>query len=75
MSLKPFVVALNTSLSPSEVITTLANSVTPDLKVYFISSVAVRSMKAAKVDLATCRQYEVSRVELISEVVGNTTPQ
>jgi hypothetical protein len=66
MNLRPFVVALDVSLSPAEVVTTLANSDMPDLKVYSLSSDAVRHVKAVKVDLNTCRRYEVSRVELIS---------
>ncbi|MFN6571956.1 hypothetical protein [Dendronalium sp. ChiSLP03b] len=66
LNLKPFVVALSASLTPMEALTTLSNSDTPDLKVYSLSSIAVRSIKAAKVDLETCRHYEVSKVELIN---------
>lgn len=66
MNLKPFVVALSDSLSPMEALTTLSNSDTPDLKVYSLSSIAVRSIMAVRVDLETCRHYEVSQVELIN---------
>jgi hypothetical protein len=66
LNLKPFVVALNASLTPMEVLMTLSNSDTPDLKVYSLSSIAVRSIRAARVDLETCRHYEVSKVELIN---------
>lgn len=66
LNLKPFVVALNASLTPMEVLTTLSNSSTPDNKVYSLSSVAVRSITGVKVDLETCRNYEVSQVELIN---------
>jgi hypothetical protein len=66
INLKPFVVALNASLTPMEVLTTLSNSSTPDNKVYSLSSVAVRSIKGVKVDLEICRRYEISQVELIS---------
>jgi hypothetical protein len=65
INLKPFVVALNQSLTPLEVLTTLSNSDNPDLQVYSLSSSAVRHVRGAKVDLETCRQYEVSRVKLI----------
>jgi len=34
--------------------------------VYSLSSIAVRSIRAARVDLETCRHYEVSQVELIN---------
>lgn len=66
LNLKPFVVALSASLTPMEALKELSNSDTPDLKVYSLSSIAVRSIKAAKVDLETCRHYEVSKVELIN---------
>lgn len=66
INLQPFVVALSASLTPMEVLTTLSNSDTPDLKVYSLSSIAVRSIRAARVDLETCRHYEVSQVELIN---------
>jgi hypothetical protein len=66
MNLKPFVVALSVSLTPMEVLITLSNSDTPDFKVYSLSSIAVRSIRAVKVDLETCRHYEVSQVELIN---------
>ncbi|MCG6135153.1 MAG: hypothetical protein MET45_10880 [Nostoc sp. LLA-1] len=66
MNLKPFVVALSASLTPMEVLITLSNSDTPDLKAYSLSSIAVRSIRAVKVDLETCRHYEVSKVELIN---------
>lgn len=66
INLKPFVVSLDASISAIEAFKVLANTETPDLKVYSLSSIAVRSIKAAKVDLETCRQYEVSRVQLIS---------
>ncbi|BAB77477.1 hypothetical protein ACN23B_30660 (plasmid) [Anabaena sp. FACHB-709] len=66
LNLQPFVVALSASLTPMEVLTTLSNSDTPDLKVYSLSSIAVRSIRAARVDLETCRHYEVSQVELIN---------
>ena len=65
INLRPFVVALNESLTPLEVLTTLSNSDTPDLQVYSLSSDAVRHVKGAKVDLETCRQYEVSSIKLI----------
>ncbi|NJL64768.1 MAG: hypothetical protein HC903_26845 [Methylacidiphilales bacterium] len=66
INLKPFVVSLDASISAIEAFKALANTETPDLKVYSLSSIAVRSIKAAKVDLAICRQYEVSRVQLFS---------
>ncbi|MBD2458827.1 hypothetical protein H6G80_32815 [Nostoc sp. FACHB-87] len=66
LNLQPFVVALSASLTPMEVLNTLSNSNTPDLKVYSLSSIAVRSIMAAKVDLETCRNYEVSKIELIN---------
>lgn len=66
MNLKPFVVALDVNLTAKEVLTTLSNSDTPDVKVYSLSSAAVRRVKGVKVDLNTCRRYEVSRVELIN---------
>lgn len=66
MNLKPFVVALSVSLTPMKVLTTLSNSDTPDFKAYSLSSIAVRSIRAVKVDLETCRYYEVSKVELIN---------
>ncbi|NWF61750.1 MAG: hypothetical protein HXY43_21455 [Fischerella sp.] len=66
LNLKPFVVALSASLTPMEVLKALSNSDTPDLKVYSLSSVAVSHVKGAKVDLETCRHYEVSKVELIN---------
>jgi hypothetical protein len=68
LNLKPFVVSLNASLTPVEVLTTLANSDTPDLKVYSLSSAAVRHVKGVKVDLNICRRYEVSQVELINPI-------
>ena len=66
MNLRPFVVALDVNLTAKEVLTTLANSDTPDVKAYSLSSAAVRRVKGAKVDLSTCRHYSVSRVELIN---------
>ena len=66
MNLKPFVVALDANLTAREVVTTLANSDTPDVNVYSLSSVTVRRVKGAKVDLNTCRRYEVSNVEFIN---------
>lgn len=66
LNLKPFVVALSASLTPMEALTTLSNSDTPDLKVYSLSSIAVRFIRAVRVDLETCRHYEVSKVELIN---------
>ncbi|MBD2341820.1 hypothetical protein H6G64_33340 [Calothrix sp. FACHB-156] len=65
LNLKPFVVALSASLTPMEVLTTLSNSDTPDLQAYSLSSIAVRSIRAARVDLETCRHYEVSQIKLI----------
>jgi hypothetical protein len=66
MNLKPFVVSLDASISAIEAFKALANTETPELKVCSLSSIAVRSIKAVKVDLETCRQYEVSRVQLFS---------
>jgi hypothetical protein len=74
LNLKPFVVSLNANLTPFEVLTILANSDTPDVKVYSLSSAAVRHVKAAKVDLNTCRRYEVSRVELINTTLQEEEP-
>jgi len=66
LNLKPFVVALSASLTPMEVLTTLANSDTPDFQVYSLSSIAVHHVRGVKVDLNTCKQYKVSQVELIN---------
>ncbi|MEC4887507.1 MAG: hypothetical protein SAL70_40290 [Scytonema sp. PMC 1070.18] len=67
LNLKPFVVALSASLTPIEVLIALSNSDTPDLKVYSLSSIAVRCIRAAKVDLDTCRNFEVSQIKLMNE--------
>ncbi|MCC5640801.1 hypothetical protein LC593_34235 [Nostoc sp. CHAB 5844] len=66
LNLQPFVISLSASLTPMEVLTTLSNSDTPDLKMYSLSSIAVRSIRAVRVDLETCRDYEVSKIELIN---------
>jgi hypothetical protein len=66
LNLKPFVIALNANLTPIEVLATLSLNNTLDLNLYTLSSVAVRNVKGVKVDLETCRHYEVSRVELIN---------
>ncbi|BDA71815.1 unknown protein [Calothrix sp. PCC 7716] len=67
MVLKPFVVALDASLSPIEVINMLSNGKAPDPTVYSLHSTVVRTIKGLKVDLNSCRQYEVSQVRLIVE--------
>ncbi|MEC4816350.1 MAG: hypothetical protein SAK29_24240 [Scytonema sp. PMC 1069.18] len=67
LNLKPFVVALSASLTPIEVLIALSNSDTPDPKVYSLSSIAVRCIRAAKVDLDTCRNYKVSQIKLMNE--------
>lgn len=66
LNLKPFVIALPANLTPIEVLTRLTNSDTPDIKVYSLSSNAVRRLGGIKVDLTTCRNYQVSEVELIN---------
>ncbi|MBW4599715.1 MAG: hypothetical protein KME29_08875 [Calothrix sp. FI2-JRJ7] len=66
MILKPFVVALDASLSPVEVVNMLSN-LAPDPTVYSLRSTVVRTIQGLKVDLNTCRQYEISQVRLIVE--------
>lgn len=66
LNLQPFVVALSANLTPMEALKELSSSDTPDLKVYSLSSIAVRSIRAVRVDLETCRHYEVSKIELIN---------
>ncbi|RUT06468.1 hypothetical protein DSM106972_027250 [Dulcicalothrix desertica PCC 7102] len=65
-TLKPFIVSINAELSPADVVDTLSAQA-PDSTVFSLSSIAVRSIKGLKVDLWTCRQYEVSQVSLIQE--------
>lgn len=67
MSLKPFVVALDASLSPTEAVNILSNSKAPDSTVYSLRSTVVRTIQGLKVDLSSCRKYEVSQVRLIRE--------
>lgn len=66
INLKPFVIALPADLTPMEVLTTLTNSDTPDIKAYSLSSDVVRRLGGIKVDLETCCNYQVSKVELIN---------
>ena len=66
LNLKPFVVALSANLTPMEILTTLANSDTPEIKTYSLSSIAVHHVRGVKVDLNTCQHYKVSQVELIN---------
>lgn len=65
LNLKPFVIALPTSLTPVEVITTLANCDISEIKSYSLHSVAVTRTQGIKVDLDICRNYEVSKIKLV----------
>jgi hypothetical protein len=66
INLRPFVIALPADLTPMEVLTRLTNSDTPDIKAYSLSSDVVRRLGGIKVDLTICRNYQVSKVELIN---------
>jgi hypothetical protein len=65
LNLKPFVIALPDNITPVEVITTLANCDLPDIKSYSLHSIAVGRTQGIKVDLKTCRGYQVSEIKLI----------
>lgn len=65
MNLQPFVISLPNNITPVEVITTLANCDIPDIKSYSLHSNAVTHTQGIKVDLETCRGYQVSKVKLI----------
>jgi hypothetical protein len=65
--LKPFIIALDTSLSPVEVVNTLSSQA-PDPVVYSLHSLAVRSIKGLKVDLDSCLQYEISKIRIMQGV-------
>jgi hypothetical protein len=66
MNLKPFVIALPNNITPVEVITTLANCDISEIKSYSLHSVAVTRTQGIKVDLEICRNYKVSKIELIN---------
>ncbi|MBD2629640.1 hypothetical protein [Trichormus variabilis] len=66
MNLQPFVINLPVNLTPMEVITTLANCDISEIQSYSLHSTAVRHTQGIKVDLETCRGYQVSEVKLIS---------
>jgi hypothetical protein len=66
LNLQPFVVGLPNNITPVEVITTLANCDISEIKSYSLHSVAVTRTQGIKVDLDICRNYEVSKIELIN---------
>ena len=66
VNLKPFVIGLPANLEPLEALTILSNSNQPDLGIYCISSSVVRKIHGLKVDLQTCRGYQVSEIRVIS---------
>ncbi|MBD2132599.1 hypothetical protein H6F47_09205 [Sphaerospermopsis sp. FACHB-1094] len=66
LHLQPFVIALPASLTPVEVITTLANCDISEIQSYSLHSFAVKHTQGIKVDLDICRNYEVSKIELVN---------
>lgn len=74
MNLKPFVVALDATLTAIETLIILSNSNTPELEVYSLSKDALRRVRGIKVDLETCRNYQTSPLELINPAWQLTQP-